>query len=114
MQSLRLRRRLLDRLGKLRRNERWRRGKPRREGPGDGAGNGVERSGRGLSKEAFELGEDLLDRIEVGRVFGKKQEARRAPTALMAFRTAFPLWEPRLSRMTMSLGLSVGTGNCST
>ena len=41
---------------------------------GDGAGNGVERSGRGLSKEAFELGEDLLDRIEVGRVFGKKQE----------------------------------------
>jgi hypothetical protein len=46
----------------------------RREGLGDGAGNGVERSGGGLSKEAFELGEDLLDRIEVGRVFGKKQE----------------------------------------
>jgi hypothetical protein len=45
-----------------------------REGLGDGAGNGIERSGRGLSKETFELGEDLLDRIEVGRVFGKKQE----------------------------------------
>ena len=37
--------------------------------------NGVERSGGSLSNEAFDLGEDLFDRIEVGRVFGKKQEA---------------------------------------
>jgi hypothetical protein len=37
--------------------------------------NDVERSGGSLSNEAFDLGEDLFDRIEVGRVFGKKQEA---------------------------------------
>jgi hypothetical protein len=42
---------------------------------GNGVRNGVERSGRSLSNEAFDLGEDLFDRIEVGRVFGKKQEA---------------------------------------
>jgi hypothetical protein len=47
----------------------------RRKGLGDGVRNGVEGSGRSLSNGAFDLGEDLLDRIEVGRVFGKKQEA---------------------------------------
>jgi hypothetical protein len=37
--------------------------------------NGVEGSGRRLSNEAFDLGEDLFERVEVGGVFGKKQEA---------------------------------------
>jgi hypothetical protein len=42
----------------------------------DSVGDGVERSRRGFSDEAFEFGEDLLDRVEVGRVSGKKQETR--------------------------------------
>jgi hypothetical protein len=33
---------------------------------GDGVGDGVERAGRGFSDEAFDLGEELLDRVEVG------------------------------------------------
>jgi Integrase core domain len=33
-------------------------------------------SGFGLSQQSFELGEDLLDRIEVGRVFGQEHDAR--------------------------------------
>jgi hypothetical protein len=44
----------------------------RRESLGDGVGDGVERSGRSLSNEAFDLGEDLFDRIEVGRIFRKE------------------------------------------
>jgi hypothetical protein len=33
-------------------------------------------SGFGLSQQSLELGEDLLERIEVGRVFGQEHEAR--------------------------------------
>jgi hypothetical protein len=65
-----------------------------------------------LSQQGFELGEDLLDRIEVGRVFRQEDEAR--PTLRIARRTAFPLGEPRSSRITTSPGLRVGTRNCST
>jgi hypothetical protein len=36
------------------------------DGFGDSVGDGVEGSGRGFSDEAFDLGEDLLDRVEVG------------------------------------------------
>src|SRR5579871_6897473 len=36
------------------------------------------------------------------------RNTRRAPTARIALRTAFPLWEPRLSRITISPGLRVG------
>ena len=39
-------------------------------------GDGGERSGRCLWYEAFQLGEDLLDRIEIGRVFGQEQKTR--------------------------------------
>jgi hypothetical protein len=42
----------------------------------DGVGDGFERAGRGFSDEAFAFGEDLLDRVEVGGVFWKEQEAR--------------------------------------
>ena len=33
-------------------------------------------SGFGLSQQSLELGEHLLDRVEVGRVFGQEHEAR--------------------------------------
>src|SRR6202046_1341582 len=50
--------------------------------------------------------------LRSGEYFGKK--TRRAPTLRIVRRTAFPLWEPRLSRITTSPGFSVGTRNCST
>ena len=50
--------------------------------------------------------------LRSGEYFGRN--TRRAPTARMARRTAFPLWEPRLSRMTTSPGLRVGVRNCPT
>jgi hypothetical protein len=53
-----------------------------------------------LSQQSLELGEDLLDRIEVGRVFGQEQEAR--PDGSDGLSHTFPSWEPRLSRMTTS------------
>ena len=40
-----------------------------------GVGDGFVTSRPGLSQQSFELGEDLLDRIEVGRVFRQKDEA---------------------------------------
>ena len=40
----------------------------------DGAPEGVIGSRLGLSQERFELGEGLLDRIEIGRVFRQEQE----------------------------------------
>jgi hypothetical protein len=43
---------------------------------GAGGRAGVVCSGFGLSQQSFEFGEDLLDRIEVGRVFGQEHEAR--------------------------------------
>jgi hypothetical protein len=39
-------------------------------------GDSVVCSGFGLSQQSLELGEDLLDRIEVGRVFGQEHDAR--------------------------------------
>ena len=77
-----------------------------------GVGDGSIASRSRLSQQGFELCEGLLDRIEIGRVF--REDTRRAPTSRIAFRTAFPLWEPRLSRITTSPGFSVGTRNCST
>ena len=44
------------------------------EGFGDRVGDGVEGARGGLSHMPFELGEELFDRIEVGRVFGKEQQ----------------------------------------
>src|SRR5271163_973547 len=38
--------------------------------------------------------------LRSGEYFGRK--TRRAPTSRIAFRTAFPLWKPRLSRITTS------------
>ena len=39
-------------------------------------GDRVVCSGAGLSQQGFELGEDLLDRIEVGRIFGQEHKTR--------------------------------------
>jgi hypothetical protein len=55
----------------------------------NGVGDGVERSGRSLSDEAFEFREDLLDWIEVGRVFGKEQERRAGGLDRVSHRFSF-------------------------
>ena len=78
----------------------------------DGVADGVPGSGGGLAEPVLELGKELLDRVQVGRVFGRKKS--RAPAARMAWRTALLLCEPRLSMTTMSPGRSVGTRTCST
>ena len=55
--------------------------------------------------------------IEVGLQLGERPVdllTERHAIERMAFRTALPLWEPRLSRITIAPGLSVGTRNCST
>ncbi len=38
------------------------------EGGGDGVDQGIEGSGRGLAQEGLQLGEPLLDRVEIGAV----------------------------------------------
>ena len=48
-----------------------------REGLEDFADRVAEGSGGGLAQGAFELGENLFDRVEVGRIFGEKEDARR-------------------------------------
>jgi hypothetical protein len=50
--------------------------------------------------------------LRSGEYLGRNK--RRAPAVLIAFRTAFPLCDPRLSSTTISLRLRVGTRNCST
>src|SRR5271165_1486787 len=40
----------------------------------DGGGDSLEGPWRPLANEGFEFGEDLLDRIEVGGVFGQEHE----------------------------------------
>ncbi len=52
---------------------------------------GVVCSGFGLSQQGLELGEDLLDQVEVGRVFGQEHEARPGTFPRMACRTALAL-----------------------
>ena len=45
------------------------------EGVFEGVRNRVEGPWLGLSDERLQFGEDLLDRIEVGRIFGEEEEA---------------------------------------
>jgi hypothetical protein len=40
----------------------------------DSRANGFDRSGGGFSQQVLELGEDLLDGVEVGRIFWKEEE----------------------------------------
>src|SRR6478735_10501267 len=65
-----------------------------------GVGDRLVASRPDLSEQGFELGEDLLDGVEVGGVFRQEDEAGsdipdRPPHRLS-------LWEPRLSRITTS------------
>ena len=65
-----------------------------------------------VAEQGFEFGEDLFNRVEIGGV--EREEAERGPTRSMAARTAGLLWLLRLSRMTISPGVSVGSRHCST
>jgi hypothetical protein len=78
----------------------------------DGVGHGSEGAGRSLSDEAFELGEELLDGVEIGRVFGKEQETGAG--GLDGVSHGFSFVRSQIVETTMSLGLRVGTRNCST
>jgi len=42
----------------------------------DGCKDGVVGAGRGLSKTMLELGEDLLDRVQVRRIFRHEEKLR--------------------------------------
>jgi len=64
----------------------------------------------GPAEQAFELGDHLLDGVQIGRV--RRQEEQ--PDALSSLRTRLPLWLPRLSTTTILPGSSSGIGNCST
>lgn len=66
----------------------------------------------GFAHQVLELGEDLLDRIEIGAV--RRQEQEPGASATIALRMAGRLWLLRLSMMTTSPGESVGTRHCST
>ena len=66
----------------------------------------------GLAHPVLDLGEGLLDRIEVRRVGGRYQSL--APAALIIARIAADLCEPKLSMTTMSPGCRAGTSSCST
>jgi hypothetical protein len=72
---------------------------------GDGARGGG-------SHQGFELGEGLLDRVQVGRVGRQVEEAR--PLGLDRFADALDLVGGRLSMMMTSPQLSVGASACST
>jgi hypothetical protein len=56
---------------------------------GDGLGDGVKGSGSGFSQERFELGEHLLDGIEVGRVFWQEDEPGSGGSDRLSHRLSF-------------------------
>ena len=87
-------------------------GRERFERLGDG---GVERlriARSNLAQQVLELGEDLLDRSGSGEYLGRNR--RLAPAERMSWRTALPLWLPRLSIITISSGFRHGTRTFST
>src|SRR6516165_6899558 len=82
------------------------------EEPTDRCGEVLGGACGGFAQEVFELGKDLLDRVEVGRVFRQEQQfgAGRADEPAHGF----ALWLPRLSMTTMSPAFKVGRRTCST
>ena len=78
----------------------------------DASPGGFEGACVELAQEGLELGEDLFDRIEVGRV--SRQEQKLGSSGTNGAADGLRLWLPRLSMMTMSPGRSVGTSICST
>ena len=89
----------------------FRRAEVREQGP-DPAPRRLDRAFGGVAEQRFELSEDLFNRVEIGRI--RRQEAQRGPRSLKGLRTAGPLWLLRLSIMTISPGVRVGSRHCST
>jgi hypothetical protein len=78
----------------------------------DGGEDGVEGSRRRFAQQMLELGEACSIGFRSGEYLGRKNSF--APAERMAWRTALPLWLPRLSMITRSPGLSVGASAFST
>jgi hypothetical protein len=55
----------------------------------DRGADGFDGAGGGLAQEVLDLGEDLLDRVQVRRVFRQKKSL--APAERMSWRTALAL-----------------------
>ena len=66
----------------------------RRLGATDSVPDGLD--GGGFAQQALELGEDLLDGVQVGEYFGRKNSL--APRERMSAPHGLLLWLPRLSR----------------
>ena len=81
------------------------------EDVGDRGADGVRGAGCGLAEPMLELGEELLDRVEVGGVLRQQEEPRTDGADGAPDRGAL---EPRLSMTTTSPGRSVGTRTRST
>jgi len=82
------------------------------QGVGDGIGNGVVGAWRAVSQEGFKLGEDLLDWVEIGRVFGEKQETGAGGFDLFAHRFSFV--RSQIVEHDDVVGLEGWTRNCCT
>ena len=72
-------------------------------------GRGFVTSRPDLSEQVLSLAKTCSMGLRSGEYLGRN--TRRAPTSRIALRTAFPLRDRRLSRMTTSPGLRVGTRN---
>jgi hypothetical protein len=51
--------------------------------------DGVDRSCGSFAQQCFELGKDLLDRIEIGRLFGQEDEMGACRADRLPYRFAF-------------------------
>ena len=83
----------------------------------DVAPAGLDRARISFAPQGLELGEDLFDRIEIGRVAGQEEQfgpGGADQTAHDLALVAALLWLPRLSMTTTSPERKVGTKNCST
>jgi hypothetical protein len=75
----------------------------------DGGADCLHGEGGTFVQQMVKLGKGLLDRF---KYLGSKKSL--APAARMSWRMALPLWPPRLSMMTISLGRKVGMRTVST
>jgi hypothetical protein len=88
-------------------------GVERFETVGEGLGDRIEGSWRLFSDEAFELGEDLLDRVEIGRIFWQEDKPRADIADSFSSGLSFVLAEI-VEDHDISPCLRIGTRNCST
>jgi len=68
--------------------------------------------GGSLAQQVLELGEDLLDRVEIRGIFWQEQQLGTGLAEGLA--NPWRLWLCRLSALTRSPGRKVGTSTCST